>query len=102
MAYTKVFAIRRRLDDRIDYVVNGEKTALDAGITYATNPEKTEQHFFTSAINCGSCETAYAEMQETKQRFGRLGGVVGYHFIQSFVPGEVTPEQAHAIGVAFA
>ena len=34
MAYTKVFAIRRRLDDRIDYVVNGEKTALDAGITY--------------------------------------------------------------------
>ena len=54
MAYTKVFAIRRRLDDRIDYVVNGEKTALDAGITYATNPEKTEQHFFTSAINCGS------------------------------------------------
>ena len=102
MAYTKVFAIRRRLDDRIDYVANGEKTALDAGITYATNPEKTEQHFFTSAINCGSCETAYAEMQETKQRFGKLGGVVGYHFIQPFAPGEVTPEQAHAIGVAFA
>lgn len=102
MAYTKVFAIRRRLDDRIDYVVNGEKTALDAGITYATNPEKTEQHFFTSAINCGSCETAYAEMQETKSRFGKKGGVLGYHFIQSFAPGEVTPEQAHAIGVEFA
>ena len=102
MAYTKVFAIRRRLDDRIHYVTNGEKTALDAGITYTTNPEKTEQHFFTSALNCESCETAYAEMQATKQRFGKLGGVVGYHFIQSFVPGEVTPEQAHAIGVAFA
>ena len=39
MAYTKVFAIRRRLDDRIHYVTNGEKTALDAGITYTTNPE---------------------------------------------------------------
>ena len=102
MAYTKVFAIRRRLDDRIDYVVNGEKTALDAGITYATNPEKTEQHFFTSTINCGSCETAYAEMQETKSRFGKKSGVLGYHFIQSFAPGEVTPEQAHAIGVEFA
>ena len=38
----------------------------------------------------------------TKQRFGKLGGVVGYHFIQSFAPGEVTPEQAHAIGVEFA
>ena len=102
MAYTKVFAIRRRLDDRILYVVNGEKTTLDAGITYATNPEKTEQYFFTSALNCESCETAYAEMQATKQRFGKLGGVVGYHFIQSFAPGEVTPEQAHTIGVAFA
>ena len=102
MAYTKVFAIRRRLDDRIHYVTNGEKTALDAGITYAANPEKTEQYFFTSALNCESCETAYAEMQATKQRFGKLGGVVGYHFIQSFAPGEVTPEQAHAIGVAFA
>lgn len=102
MAYTKVFAIRRRLDDRIHYVTNGEKTALDAGITYAANPEKTEQYFFTSALNCESCETAYAEMQATKQRFGKLGGVVGYHFIQSFAPGEVMPEQAHRIGVEFA
>ncbi len=40
MAYTKVFAIRRRLDDRIDYVVNGEKTALDAGITYVDTMSK--------------------------------------------------------------
>ena len=102
MAITKIIAIRDRLDKRINYAVNGEKTTLDAGITYAANPEKTEQHFFTSALNCESCETAYAEMQVTKRRFGKLGGVVGYHFIQSFAPGEVTPEQAHAIGVAFA
>lgn len=102
MAVTKVFAIRKRLDDRIRYVANGEKTTLDDGIAYATNPEKTEQLFFTSAINCDSCETAFAEMQATKRRFGKLGGVVGYHFIQSFAPGEVTPEQAHRIGVEFA
>lgn len=102
MAITKIIAIRDRLDKRVNYAVNGEKTTLDAGITYATSPEKTEQHFFTSALNCESCETAYAEMQVTKRRFGKLGGVVGYHFIQSFAPGEVTPEQAHAIGVAFA
>lgn len=102
MAITKIIAIRDRLDKRVNYAVNGEKTTLDTGITYATNPEKTEQLFFTSAINCESCETAFAEMQATKQRFDKLGGVVGYHFIQSFAPGEVTPEQAHAIGVAFA
>lgn len=102
MAITKIIAIRDRLDKRVNYAANGEKTALDTGITYAANPEKTEQLFFTSAINCDSCETAFAEMQATKRRFGKLGGVVGYHFIQSFAPGEVTPEQAHAIGVAFA
>ena len=102
MAITKIIAIRDRLDKRINYAVNGEKATLDAGITYAANPEKTEQHFFTSTLNCESCDTAYAEMQTTKRRFGKLGGVVGYHFIQSFAPGEVTPEQAHAIGVAFA
>ena len=102
MAVTKIFAIRKRLDDRIRYIANGEKTTLDDGIAYATNPEKTEQLFFTSTINCESCETAFAEMQATKRRFGKLGGVVGYHFIQSFAPGEVTPEQAHRIGVEFA
>ena len=102
MAITKIIAIRDRLDKRVNYAVNGEKTTLDTGITYAANPEKTEQHFFTSVLNCESCETAYAEMQATKQRFGKLGGVVGYHFIQSFAPGEVTPEQAHRIGVEFA
>lgn len=102
MAITKIIAIRDRLDKRVNYAVNGEKTTLDTGITYAANPEKTEQLFFTSAINCESCETAFAEMQATKQRFGKLGGVVGYHFIQSFAPGEVTPEQAHRIGVVFA
>ena len=26
----------------------------------------------------------------------------GYHIIQSFAPGEVTPDQAHAVGVEFA
>lgn len=102
MAIVKIIAIRDRLDKRVNYAINGEKTTLDAGIAYAANPEKTEQHFFASAINCESCETAFAEMQETKRRFGKSGGVVGYHFIQSFAPGEVTPEQAHRIGMAFA
>mgnify|MGYP000553271449 CR=1 FL=1 len=84
MAIVKIIAIRDRLDKRVNYAINGEKTTLDAGITYAVNSEKTKQLFFASAINCESCETAYAEMQETKRCFGKAGGVVGYHFIQSF------------------
>ena len=102
VAYTKVFAIRKRLDDRVNYITNGEKTSLAASITYIANPEKTEQFFFTSALNCGGVDTALSEMAETKQRFGKTGGVLGYHFIQSFAPGEVTPEQAHEIGKEFA
>ena len=102
MAVTKVFAIKRRMDDRVKYAVNREKTALDSKIIYATNPEKTEQVFFTNALNCDSVDTAFQEMQSTKRRFGKMGGVLGYHFIQSFAPGEVTPEQAHEIGMEFA
>jgi hypothetical protein len=102
MAVTKVFAIKRRMDDRVKYAVDREKTALDSKIIYATNPEKTEQVFFTEALNCDSVDTAFQEMQSTKRRFGKTGGVLGYHFIQSFAPGEVTPEQAHEIGMEFA
>ena len=81
MAIVKIIAIRDRLDKRVNYAINGEKTTLDAGITYAVNSEKTKQHFFASAINCESCETAYAEMQETKRCFGKANGVVGYHAV---------------------
>ena len=102
MAVTKVFAIKRRMDDRVKYAVNREKTALDSKIVYATNPEKTEQVFFTDVLNCDSVDTAFQEMQSTKRRFGKTGGVLGYHFIQSFAPGEITPEQAHEIGMEFA
>ena len=102
MAVTKVFAIRVRLDDRVRYITDGEKTSLTSSITYISNPEKTEQFFFTSVLNCSSVDTALSEMMETKQQFGKTGGVLGYHFIQSFQPGEVAPEQAHAVGLEFA
>ena len=46
MAVTKVFAIRVRLDDRVRYITDGEKTSLSSSITYISNPEKTEQFFF--------------------------------------------------------
>lgn len=34
MAIVKIIAIRDRLDKRVNYAINGEKTTLDAGITY--------------------------------------------------------------------
>ena len=99
MAVTKILAVRNRLDKRVAYVTNEQKTHLDASMTYITNPEKTEQSFFVSAINCNSAQTAFEEMMDTKRCFDKLDGVQAYHIIQSFAPGEVTPEQAHRIGL---
>ena len=102
MAYTKVFAIRARLDDRVKYAINGDKTELGEKINYAADLQKTNSVRFVSALNCKSAETAFAAMRRTKEKFCKTGGVLGYHFIQSFAPGEVTPEQAHEIGCEFA
>ena len=99
MAITKIIAIRDRLDKRVAYVASAEKTTLNCGVRYIVNPEKTEQSFFTAALNCSGPESAYREMMETKRRWQKTDGVLGYHFIQSFAPGEVTPEQAHEISI---
>ena len=102
MAVTKICVIREQLEKTVQYAANEKKTSLDGVIDYAVNPDKTEQRLFESCLNCGSVATAYADMERTKQRFNKSGGVLGYHFIQSFKPGELTPEQTHAIGMEFA
>lgn len=38
----------------------------------------------------------------TKQRYGKEDGYIAWHGYQSFKPGEVTPEQCHALGVELA
>lgn len=76
---------------------------LDRCIQYARNPAKATHrgHALVSGINCQP-ESAYAEMCATKERWGKPGGVLGYHLIHSYAPGEVTPEQAHRLGVELA
>lgn len=103
MAYDKIIAIRSRLDHCVIYALNPEKTDLSAALSYIENEDKNilEHRVFASALNC-SLDTAFAEMQETKQRWSKPGGVLGYHIIHSYTPGEVMPEQAHEIGVEFA
>ena len=76
MAYTKIFAIRARLDDRVKYAVNGEKTELDEQIVYTADPEKTDTVRFATTLNCKSAETAFDVMRKTKEKFGKTGGVL--------------------------
>lgn len=102
MAYTKIIVIHKRLNKALNYVQNKEKTSLSEAIDYALNRDKTERSIFETGINCDT-ETAYQDMMATKRRWGKTGRKrQGYHIIQSFVPGEVTPEEAHAVGVEFA
>ena len=98
MAYTSVIPVRR-LDRAVKYVMNKEKTtavSLQDALDYAANRDKTEQSCFESSYAC-TLETAFADMRQTKERWHKSGGVQGYHLVQSFAAGEVSPELAHRI-----
>ncbi len=86
MATTKLWKFKSRLDRLIDYAINGEKT---------------ENKLYVSGINCMP-DTAFYEMQNVKKQFFKMKGIECFHGYQSFATGEVTPEQAHKIGVELA
>ena len=67
-------------------------------LSYTQNDEKTDKKMFVSTINCPK-HNPYGAMIATKKQFGKMGGNVAYHGFQSFKPGEVTPEEAHKIGM---
>ena len=98
MAYTSIIPVRR-LDSTVNYVMNKEKTtavSLEDAIGYAANHNKTEQSCYEAAFAC-TLESAFTDMRHTKERWHKTGGVQGYHLVQSFAAGEVTPELAHRI-----
>ena len=106
MATTGFWPVKGRLKDVINYAQNPDKTIerkyldddLAATLNYVENSDKTDQTMYVSGINCPK-KRAYEQMMTTKRRFGKLGGNVAYHGYQSFRTGEVTPEEAHRIGV---
>lgn len=107
MAVIKAFAVRKQLKKTVNYITDSEKTDSDLArkIDYALNAEKTavteaasEQFLYESVINLPDVKTAYAHMQATKERFDKTGGVLGFHIIQSFKPGEITADRCHELG----
>ena len=112
MATTKIWDIKGRLDCLINYAANPEKTdenqynkaemqVLHNVMAYAADEYKTEKRLYVSGVNV-TPDTATYKMQQTKLRYGKMDGIIAFHAIQSFKPGEVTPELAHKIGVEFA
>lgn len=70
-------------------------------MSYATNGEKTEESLFVSGINCNP-NTAVKEMNLIKDKFLKNDGILAWHAYQSFKEGEVTPDEAHEIGLELA
>ena len=77
------------------------KSTLKAAIDYICNPEKTDGKLLVSAYGCAA-ETADIEFAWTRRHAIDKGTNLGRHLIQAFQPGEVTPEQAHEIGMELA
>ena len=82
--------------------------AISDIIDYVENPEKTDHGRLITSYQCDS-RVADAQFLLDKQtyaaRTGRVRGadnVIAYHLRQSFVPGEITPEEANRLGVELA
>lgn len=83
MAITKIHPIKSTLNLAIDYIVNGDKT---------------DDQILVSTHKCHQ-ETAHTQFLRTRNNAGTNGTVLARHLIQSFLPGETTPEIAHQIGM---
>ena len=83
MAITKIHPIKSTLNLAISYIVNGEKT---------------DEQILVSTHKCYQ-ETAHTQFLRTRNDVGTNGTVLARHLIQSFLPGEASPEMAHQIGL---
>ena len=76
----------------------GGKTTLE----YICRDDKTDNKKYVTALNC-SLPTVYQEFKNTREMYGKTGGIKYYHFVQSHPSGyEIQPELAHRIAVEFA
>ena len=83
MAITEIHPIKLTLNLAIDYIVNGDKT---------------DEQLLVSTHKCHE-STAHTQFLRTRENVGTKGTVLARHLIQSFLPGETTPEIAHKIGM---
>ena len=82
MAITKIHPIKTNLKKSIDYICNSEKTLEEIYVN----------------TNLCSRENAHKEFEITKKQFHSKTKTLAHHLIQSFLPGEVSYEEAHKVG----
>ena len=104
MATVGIWSVKNNLSRVIDYVSDEKKVDeqtfkdLHNELEYISDDYKTEEKKYVTGINC-STNNACKEMKEIKKHFQKEDGIIAFHAYQSFKEGEVTPEQAHNIGI---
>lgn len=110
MATCKIWSRKEDIGQLIDYDENPDKTSIErnvdylkALVDYTTDGFKTSEGELVSGVNC-SPKNAKEEMLSALKinPRGRPLVNVAYHAVQSFLPGEVSPDLCHQIGVELA
>ena len=85
MAVTKIHSIR---------------STLSKAIAYIMKPEKTEQGRLIETFCCAPFQANLIaeDFMETRSMGTGRGDVLAKHMIQSFLPDEITPDEAMEIG----
>lgn len=83
MVVAKIYSIKTTLKKAIDYICNGDKTGDEIYVT----------------THLCSRENAHKEFELTKKQFNSRTKTLAHHLIQSFVPEEVSFEEAHQVGI---
>ena len=73
------------------------KSTLSKALDYIQNPDKTDGKMLVSSFGC-SYETEDIKFEYNLSQARQKGNNLAFHLIQSFEPGEVDCEKAHAIG----
>jgi len=86
MAVTKIWAIKKRLDNVVDYVVNEKKTNAESYynlhkvVEYAKASYKTEEQLYVSSLNCNA-DRVVREMLEVKKLYEKEDGIIRLSWI---------------------
>ena len=74
------------------------KATLNLAIEYITDTKKTDEQILVSTNKCHPV-SAHTQFLKRREEQNIKGNVLARHLIQSFLPGETTPEMAHHIGL---
>ena len=82
--------------------LHGIRSTLNKSIEYIIDPRKTRNGSLVISNGCStSGQTAQTEFENVRKQGSGRSKILAQHIIQSFAPGEITPEEAQVVGLEF-